>query len=402
MKILYLSSVCGQNRFDDLVRRHKISVMPQAQKYHHLLLSGLKTMPDIDITVVSSYPVMKGSKLFYAQEHEEEDGIKYIYPGFIHRPIVRHICLIINTFFILLRLADRNSVIVCDVLNGSICLAGRFVKRIKGIKQVGIVTDIPGMTSETRVGMLSRVELIMKNISERIISQQLSSYDGYLLLTEAMNSIVNPKKRPYIVIEGHSDVNMRFRENTLSLKSPQKIMMYAGGVHKEYGIALLVEAFLQLRIEDWCFYIYGSGNYSDELLKISSENSNVFYWGIRPNAEIIDQQLKSRLLVNPRLSNAEYVKYSFPSKILECMSSATPLLTTKLSGMPEEYYPYVYLFEDESLDGFKKSLRYVLSLDTNVLHKKGLKAKRFALDEKNNVQQADKFYLFIKGLVGRN
>ena len=44
-------------------------------------------------------------------------------------------------------------------------------------------------------------------------------------------------------------------------------------------------------------------------------------------------------------------KYSFPSKNMEYMVSGTPVLTTRLPGMPMEYYPYVYFIEEESADG---------------------------------------------------
>ena len=119
---------------------------------------------------------------------------------------------------------------------------------------------------------------------------------------------------------------------------------------------------------------------------------------MKPNAEIVDAQIRSWLMVNPRITNAEYVKYSFPSKTLECMASGTPLLTTRLAGMPKEYYPFVYLFDEESLDGFKRVLNDVFSISAEDLHEKGLRAKDFALNQKNNVKQAEAFYSFIKRL----
>ena len=62
------------------------------------------------------------------------------------------------------------------------------------------------------------------------------------------------------------------------------------------------------------------------------------------------------------------------------MSTGRPLLTTKLPGMPVEYYPFVYLFESETLDGYKVTLK-------NVLEKKGKEAQQWVLENKNNVIQ---------------
>ena len=84
------------------------------------------------------------------------------------------------------------------------------------------------------------------------------------------------------------------------------------------------------------------------------------------------------------------------------MVSGTPLLTTRLAGMPKDYYPYVYLFDEESKEGFKQVLKETFALTAEELHAKGMKAKDFALNQKNNVTQAEKFYSFIKTVVNDN
>ena len=78
------------------------------------------------------------------------------------------------------------------------------------------------------------------------------------------------------------------------------------------------------------------------------------------------------------------------------MTSGTPLLTTKLVGMPEEYYEYVYLFDDESVEGMSKKIDEVLSLSEETRKKTGLKAREFILKEKNNVIQTRKMIDLMK------
>ena len=80
---------------------------------------------------------------------------------------------------------------------------------------------------------------------------------------------------------------------------------------------------------------------------------------------------------------------------MECMASGTPLLTTHLPSMPEDYYPYVYFFDDESKDGFAKTLSYVMGLPPETLQEKGLSAKSFVLDNKSNVKQAERLIKFV-------
>lgn len=403
MNILYLTSACSQTRFDKLVSEGLIKKMPQAQKYHHLLLEGLSSVTDDPITVLSSYPIVNSCKRVFSTEIERENKIEYIYPGFINIPFLRQLCLWIITIRLIIKNSKKhNTIVVCDILNKSIFYSAKFVRRLKGFKIVGIVTDVPGMTSGARAKLLPWWKRAIGKAAINLSKGSVKTCDAYLLLTEAMNDIVNPKQKPYVVIEGHSDITMKDRENRIEDKSSTKIMMYAGGTHKEFGIAMLVDAFLELNDPEWEFHVYGDGNYQNELRRISSENKNVVYHGMKPNAEIVESQMRAWLMVNPRITNAEYVKYSFPSKTLECMVSGTPLLTTRLAGMPKEYYPFVYLFDEESLDGFKRILKETFALSSEELHAKGIKAKEFALNQKNNVTQAAKFYSFIKSVFNEN
>ena len=125
-----------------------------------------------------------------------------------------------------------------------------------------------------------------------------------------------------------------------------------------------------------------------ELLQIAAEDDRIFYGGMLLNTEIVDKEQEATLLVNPRPTEEEYVKYSFPSKTMEYMASGTPVLTTVLPGMPKEYHPYVFLLEEETADGIAKMLKEVLSQSDEALFQKGRDARRFVLEQKNNVIQA--------------
>ena len=105
--------------------------------------------------------------------------------------------------------------------------------------------------------------------------------------------------------------------------------------------------------------------------------------------------MKVTLLINPRPTNEEYTKYSFPSKNMEYMVSGTPILTTKLPGMPKEYYKHVYLIEEENVDGLKNILIDILNKPVEELYKFGNGAKEFVLNKKSNIMQAKKIINMI-------
>ncbi|MBQ7896877.1 MAG: glycosyltransferase [Clostridia bacterium] len=278
-------------------------------------------------------------------------------------------------------------------MNQSIATAARKAGEKCKVPVIGIVTDVPGacVGNVNKDSSRNPVSAFISKYSK----ESMLNYDGYLLLTKAMNELVNPHNKPYVVIEGHSDIGMSTSENLIENKSSPNVIMYAGGVSKVYGIEMLVNAFKKINPDNWELHIYGKGDYDKELSERSKTEDKIKFGGLLPNSEIVDKQIKAALLVNPRPTDKEYVKYSFPSKTLECMVSGTPLITTALPGMPKEYNDYVYIFDKETEDGFADTLKKVMSLDKEEIHSKGISAKEFALKEKNNVTQAKKFTEFL-------
>ncbi len=402
MNVIYLSSGCSNEKFAELRNKGITKKMPQAQKYHHLLMEGIAENIDGELVSISAIPVNRQwtKQVLFRREEEIVGKIRYIYDSFINSMFLRQYTRYIGALKNIKKLCSKNNdwVIICDVLNQSLANAARKAGKKYHIPVIGIVTDVPGHSAGARIKNQPFIIRKIAKLSSKMAQANLHKYNAYLLLTEEMNKVVNGKNRPYIVLEGQSDVNMSCRENKIENKTDPKIIMYAGGIHTEFGIKRMVNAFVSGGFEGWQLHIYGDGNYQNELKDLAEKNEQIKYFGIRPNSEIVENQLNASLLVNPRLTDAEYVKYSFPSKTMECMASGTPLLTTKLPGMPPEYYDFVYFFEEETEEGMLKAFRKVLSVPAEEMHSFGMKAKEFVLTEKNNICQAKKLVDFAAGL----
>ncbi len=398
MNIIYVSSCCSNGKFEQLRVSGETKTIPQAQKYHQLLVEGLSKQINGEVFAVSAVPTNHkwSKKVKYVKEIESFENITYIYESFINYPVLRQLTLCSNAKKTIKKLCgkDRNTIIICDVLNYSVSKAALQVAKKLRIKTIGIVTDIPGLQQSDLKNASFIKKLILKYASNKKL-KQIEKFDSYLLLAEAMNEVINKNKKPYVVIEGQADINMAKSVNDLALKQTPKVVMYAGSLHKEYGIKLLVEAFTLCNFEGYELHVYGKGNYVNELQNICSTNNSIKYFGVVSNEEVVKKQLTATLLVNPRPTNEDFVKYSFPSKTMEYMASGTPLLTTKIPSMPSEYFNYVYFIEDETVEGVKTALQTVLNKTDNELYEKGVLAKRFILEEKNNYLQAKKLIDFI-------
>lgn len=377
MHIVYAVTTCSDRVYSRLFANAPVKPAFQAQKYHRLLIEGLAANARVD--VVANPPVNRSlmDRALIRLHPETEGGAEYHYIPAIRNPAVKLLCVAAGTFFGTLRYAKKDSAVVVDCLNRTAALFGLLAARVRGCRCVGIVTDLPDMLEGGR-------------FSKKIANFVIRHCTDYVLLTQAMNERLNPEGKPCVILEGHADIAMGRRPNLPENKTKPRVCLYAGGVSRQYGLENLVEGFRMADIPNAQLHIYGPGDYVEDLKRIAAEDPRVVYGGMLMNREIVEKELEATLLVNPRPTHEEFVKYSFPSKTMEYMASGTPVLTTVLPGMPREYHPYVYLIEEETAEGIARSLRQVLSQPKEALHEKGMAARNFILTEKNNVVQAKK------------
>lgn len=377
MHIIYAVTTCSDKVYKQLFSEMPVKPAFQSQKYHRLLIEGLAAGAKVD--VVANPPVNRSvlSREMVRLPRETEGGAHYRYIPAIRNPILKAACVGIGTFFQTLFLIRKDSAVIVDGLNRMTALSAMLAARLRGAPCIGIVTDLPDMLSGSR-------------FSKGMANFVIQCCTGYVLLTEAMNDYLNKKGKPYVILEGHADITMGDRVPSMEKKTSPRICFYAGGVSKQYGLANLVEGFRKANLPNTQLHIYGPGDYVKELKIIAEEDDRIFYGGMLLNTQIVAKEQEATLLVNPRPTDEEYVKYSFPSKTMEYMASGTPVLTTVLPGMPREYHPYVYLLEDETADGIAQKLQEVLQSSDAELFEKGTAARAFVLDQKNNVIQARK------------
>lgn len=64
--------------------------------------------------------------------------------------------------------------------------------------------------------------------------------------------------------------------------------------------------------------------------------------------------------------------------------------------MPKEYYPFIYLINDESPEGIANVLAETLNVPFSERKEKAERARDFVMKHKTNVEQARKIARFLK------
>ena len=389
MKIAYGFSNCSDQKYKQIVGEKKAFVMVTDQKYHGLLIRGI-IQNGVEVKCYSGLPINReiSNKLIIREQDDIENGIQYHYYTTVNLPIVRQIMIFLSGFFNILFSKNAYKCIICDYMSIMNTFGMGLAAKIKKIPIIEIVMDLPGLmktTGETVRGVYK----IIANLSS-----------GFVLLTQQMNEVVNKQNKPYIVLEGHVDcalqkvpMNERWEYTT-----GKRVVIYAGGIHKVFGIENLVHGFIKASIANSELRIFGDGDYREELESICKDHANIKYMGVIDNKEIVWQEQRAALLVNPRPSAPIYTKYSFPSKNMEYMVSGTPVLTTKLPGMPDEYKQYVYTIDKETTEGISDALQKVFHYTFEERCVNAEKAREFVLEHKNNNTQAAKILHLLSRL----
>ena len=392
MKIIYLSPLISKTVLDYIFRTSNSKPSLAVQKFHYLITRGLSEQEvECQIEALSLISIERSShkKRFWLIPSERDNNIHYHYIPMLNLPILKSISILINSFFqlSLLLLSNRRQelVIICDVLYLPLSIAIFISSYIFKVRKIAILTDVPGIMR----AFYNRTKLTNK-IYNKLFNFTLSKFDSYVFLTHEMNKMINKDNKPYTIMEGLVDSSMVKYNHILNKKNSDRIILYAGGLFEEYGIKKLIESFRLLDGENLRLHIYGSGLMVKDMFYYASLDPRIVYQGIFPNEVIVGKEMEATLLVNPRPSNAEFTKFSFPSKNLEYMVSGTPLVTTPLPGMPKEYYKYVYLFDDETVQGFAATLKRLTSLCDQELFEMGTIAREFVLKNKNNIIQGKK------------
>lgn len=397
MKLLYLSVLASKSAIEEARLRDPKFSAYATQKFNRLVTEGFVRNGHSVKALSTFYQPNIG--IGYCRKDEQENGISYSYiPSFNFRPF-RVLWITVYCFsyvFIWGMRNKRQKAVICDVLNVSACMGAVTAARLINLRCVGVMTDMPGIG----VGATSSAKTQNKlSFASRVNRSYLKNFSHYVFLTKQMNEAVNKKHRPYIVMEGLVDADMIIPG--FVGKDEKRVVLYAGGLYERYGLKLLVEAFIKANVDNSELWLYGKGPFTEELPAYHKRDSRIVYKGIQPNDKVVKAELRATLLVNPRPTCEEFAKYSFPSKNMEYMVSGTPVLTTRLPGMPIEYYPHVYLFDKgESVEGYTEALKKVLSLSAEELDAKGNKARTWVLTKKNNVSQTKRIIELITQKYG--
>ncbi len=264
-------------------------------------------------------------------------------------------------------------------------------KLIPKAKFVLIVPDLPQFMDMN----MSRVKKILKAMDWKKIQKYMRSVDKYILYSKHMAEFLGLKDGIWTVMEGSYDASLLVEDKDVQKDESKISVMYSGVLDLRYGIRELLDAF-ELLDENYELWLTGNGNAVPLIKERAEKDSRIKFYGYLPSRyDLLKKQREATMLISTRDPSEPASAYCFPSKIFEYMVSGNPVISTKIKGIPDEYFDYLVSLDSITPAEIAEAIKKIADMDAAERKALGESGRRFVLDEKNNVAQAKKMIEFV-------
>ena len=172
---------------------------------------------------------------------------------------------------------------------------------------------------------------------------------------------------------------------------------FGGTLTKLNGIDVLIEAVSLVQVQGFCLHIYGDGPMRNVVENAAKQNKAIQYHGIVDDCEMQKAYGNSDLLLNLRRTTDHAMKFAFPSKFFECISTGRPVLTSRLLD-DEELNQYLYTLDTLTPECIADGINRIYAEQSFALEK-AAKAKQYAERNYHYLKETKDVFTFLKRVV---
>ncbi len=391
MKVLYLGYAININ---DCNKFKGPSIA--GAKMENGLIGGLKKFYKDDLDIITVLPIARyplEKKIIIKKKIRLiNNNIKVLQIGFTNIFLIKQVTQMISVLFNCLKWTLRNhkekrTIFVYNsyvITSIPILLISKF----SNVKCICILADPPIAVE------LKGIKSWLGNVENKFIKYIINLFGSMIVLNKYVIKEYNYKNR-FMIMEGAINNDEITKTNESKIDLNEKKIVFSGALTEYNGIKILIQAFNKIKDKNYKLFIYGSGHLEEYIKSEVKLNENIVFCGLKDNYEVRNAQGIADLLINPRPTNTKISKMTFPSKLIEYMCSGTPVLTTKLNGIGEEYFEHLLFIEEETSEGIAKSIIDFFEMPQSIREKIGISAKEFIKSNKTWEVQGGKIVDFI-------
>lgn len=377
--ILYIGYYVNNTVFDEIVKNGINNMSAARQNFEKSLLQEMSVADDIDILAVSYVP---NSSLINIPSESNVDGLT-----------IKHFLIKKGNLWSCVKAAWRfglyvrnsipnNTSVIMYAVNPVFMIPLYTLRRLKRLTITTICSEVPAFRRYHRSFATKVKQIIQTYFNNR--------FDKYVLLTERMKDVISIGDKPYMVMEGIASC----LPESISVGQRKNIVMYAGGLHPDNNILLLIDACERSGKVDEC-WICGSGHQEEELKARIANSPKIKLLGRICHDDVLNLEKQAKILVNLRNKDNALTRYSFPSKLIEYLASGAQVISTRLEGIPAEYFDYIYPFDGNTPIELAGIFDEILSQSDNDYAEKACRAIDFLKKHKSARIQCRRIIDFV-------
>jgi glycosyltransferase involved in cell wall biosynthesis len=116
--------------------------------------------------------------------------------------------------------------------------------------------------------------------------------------------------------------------------------------------------------------------------KAVAKDVRLAYQGLVGHREVLELYESADLLVNLRRTDYQTHRYVFPSKVVECLATGRPLLTTCTGHVEKEFGDFVFKLSDETPEALAQEIRRIMEMDPALRAGFGKRAQDYVRENK--------------------
>lgn len=365
----------------------------QTQRFGWSVISSLREA-DVEVDLVSVEPttdfphstrmVVRGRR--FRQHSVDGESI-----SFVNVTGLKHLTRWISGLSVARRHGRcRPDAILIHGVHSPLLWVGLRLGRRWSIPVVAIVTDAPSLPTVYD----NRMSTAMKAVDRRLIRRGLAAMDGVIALTPTLLEEF-ASGRPSLLMEGiAADVPCASPRGNAA--SPQPVVVYAGGLHESYGVLDLLASVNYAR-EAWELRIYGRGPVEGRIREAAGRDARIKFAGAVPPDSMPSVYAIADILVNPRPADGALAARSFPSKLLEYMSTGVSVVTTDLPTLPTDYREHLVIAQ-AGARGLAHAIDRVAAETPESRRSRGEHAREFILSTRGSKPQGQSIKGFLQEL----
>ncbi len=259
--------------------------------------------------------------------------------------------------------ADSSDAVLVYSVHTPAVAAALLLKWRRGWPVFVFIPDLP-----TFMGGPSHVlKRLLKRVDAALVRRLLTYADGAFPITEHIGRDWLVGGPEYWTIEGVSDAaaaalsSARANNSYVYRGAPRPTLLYTGRLEQTLPF---VSAFHRSPIEA-TLVMTGGGEDAEALKSIAATDERIKLKGFMPDDAFAQEVDRADFMLNLRDPAWPGAPYSFPSKLFEYLIYGKPVISTRMAGIPAEYFGVLRPIDLATQPVFETSLKNALAVDAD-------------------------------------